>query len=56
MRASYPEQTYARLAAVKTSYDQATDLIGGFQAWQAAGLPVTRPVQPTTPWLPRHDI
>ena len=34
---------------------EATDLIGGFRAWQAAGLPVTRPAQPTTPWLPRHD-
>jgi rhodanese-related sulfurtransferase len=22
--------------------EQATDLIGGFQAWRAAGLPVTR--------------
>ena len=34
---------------------QATDLTGGFQAWRAAGLPVTRPAQPATPWLPRHD-
>ena len=31
----------------------ATDLIGGFQAWRAAGLPVTRPAQPARPWLPR---
>lgn len=31
----------------------ATDLVGGFQAWRAAGLPVTRPAQPTMPWLPQ---
>lgn len=34
---------------------KATDLIGGFRAWRAAGLPVSRPAQPVTPWLPRHD-
>jgi rhodanese-related sulfurtransferase len=36
---------------------QATDLIGGFQAWRAAGLPVTRPARPSRPRLPRpcHD-
>jgi len=28
---------------------RATDLIGGFQAWAAAGLPVTRPVSGRTP-------
>jgi rhodanese-related sulfurtransferase len=33
----------------------ATDLVGGFQAWRAAGLPVTKPPQPTRPWLPRDQ-
>lgn len=28
---------------------RATDLIGGFLAWRAAGLPVLRPARPTTP-------
>jgi rhodanese-related sulfurtransferase len=32
---------------------QATDLIGGFQAWRAAGLPVAAPRQPRRPRLPR---
>ena len=32
---------------------QATDLIGGFQAWRAAGLPVAPPGQATRPRLPR---
>ena len=32
---------------------KATDLIGGFQAWRAAGLPVTAPGQPSRPRLPR---
>jgi len=27
----------------------ATDVIGGFRAWRAAGLPVTRPAKPTRP-------
>ena len=27
----------------------ATDVIGGFQAWRAAGLPVTRPATPSRP-------
>jgi hypothetical protein len=31
----------------------ATDLMGGFQACRAAGLPVTRPARPTRPWLPQ---
>ncbi|WP_256105037.1 rhodanese-like domain-containing protein [Streptomyces sp. ODS05-4] len=30
---------------------RATDLIGGFQAWSAAGLPVTAPLTPAPP----HD-
>jgi rhodanese-related sulfurtransferase len=30
----------------------ATDVIGGFQAWRAAGLPVARPRQPNRPRLP----
>jgi rhodanese-related sulfurtransferase len=30
---------------------QATDVIDGFRAWRAAGLPVTRPAQPTPPRL-----
>jgi rhodanese-related sulfurtransferase len=35
--------------------DRATDVIGGFQAWREAGLPVTRPATPTSPRLyPRH--
>ena len=28
---------------------RATDVIGGFQAWRAAGLPVATPQQPTRP-------
>jgi rhodanese-related sulfurtransferase len=32
---------------------RATDLIGGFQAWRAAGLPVATPGQPSRPRLPR---
>jgi rhodanese-related sulfurtransferase len=28
---------------------KATDLAGGFQAWRAAGMPITQPAQPTTP-------
>lgn len=27
-------------------FDRATDMIGGFEAWQAAGLPVTREEEP----------
>jgi rhodanese-related sulfurtransferase len=30
---------------------RATDVIGGFQAWRAAGLPVARPASPTPPRL-----
>jgi rhodanese-related sulfurtransferase len=30
---------------------KATDLVGGFQAWRAAGLPITIPAQPTRPRL-----
>ncbi|MGE5828658.1 MAG: rhodanese-like domain-containing protein [Micromonosporaceae bacterium] len=30
---------------------QATDVIGGFRAWRAAGLPVERPATPTPPRL-----
>ena len=29
----------------------ATDVAGGFQAWRAAGLPISRPAQPTPPRL-----
>jgi len=29
----------------------ATDVIGGFRAWRAAGLPVIRPETPTSPRL-----
>jgi rhodanese-related sulfurtransferase len=33
---------------------RATDLIGGFQAWKAAGLPIVEPVpEPPEPRLPR---
>jgi len=32
---------------------KATDLIGGFQAWRAAGLPVAAPGQLSRPRLPR---
>ncbi len=32
---------------------RAADLIGGFQAWRAAGLPVTAPGRPSRPRLPR---
>jgi rhodanese-related sulfurtransferase len=32
---------------------KATDLIGGFQAWRAAGLPVAAPGQPSRPRLPQ---
>ena len=32
---------------------QATDLVGGFRAWRAAGLPVAIPGQPSRPRLPR---
>lgn len=31
---------------------RATDIVGGFQAWCAAGLPVARPRWPTAPRLP----
>src|SRR5438552_373547 len=35
---------------------RATDVIGGFQAWRAAGLPVAAPGRPCWPRLPRpHD-
>jgi rhodanese-related sulfurtransferase len=30
---------------------RATDVIGGFQAWRAAGLPVSRPARPVPPRL-----
>jgi rhodanese-related sulfurtransferase len=30
---------------------KATDLAGGFQAWRAAGLPVTHPAHPSRPQL-----
>jgi rhodanese-related sulfurtransferase len=33
---------------------EATDLVGGFQAWRAAGLPVTKPAHPSRPRLPRR--
>ena len=33
----------------------ATDVIGGFRAWRAAGLPVTRPAKPTRPRLVGPD-
>ena len=33
----------------------ATDVTGGFQAWRAAGLPVTRPAKPTRPRLVGPD-
>ena len=29
-----------------------TDVIGGFQAWRAAGLPIHRPALPTSPRMP----
>jgi rhodanese-related sulfurtransferase len=32
---------------------RATDLVGGFRAWRAAGLPVEHPVEPTSPRLYR---
>jgi rhodanese-related sulfurtransferase len=32
---------------------QATDVIDGFRAWRAAGLPVVRPPEPTPPRLHR---
>ena len=35
-----------------TGLQRATDVVGGFQAWCAAGLPVARPRWPTTPRLP----
>lgn len=30
----------------------ATDVIGGFRAWNAAGLPIVKPTTPSRPWLP----
>ena len=33
----------------------ATDVIGGFRAWRAAGLPVTRPAKPARPRLVGPD-
>jgi len=30
----------------------ATDVVGGFQAWRRAGLPVERPAEPRQPRLP----
>lgn len=35
---------------------RATDVAGGFQAWRAAGLPVTHPTSPTAPRLARPDF
>ena len=35
-----------------TGLPRATDVVGGFQAWRAAGLPVARPRWPTPPRLP----
>jgi rhodanese-related sulfurtransferase len=32
----------------------ATDVIGGFQAWKSAGLPITVPATPTRPRLYEH--
>ena len=34
---------------------KATDVMGGFQAWRAAGLPVTRPAKPGRPRLAGPD-
>lgn len=33
----------------------ATDLIGGFQAWKRAGLPVRTPTTPATPRMPVNE-
>jgi len=33
----------------------ATDVIGGFQAWRAAGLPVAKPAKPSRPRLASPD-
>jgi 3-mercaptopyruvate sulfurtransferase SseA len=39
---------------------RATDLVGGFQAWRAAGLPVTapdgRPTVPTAPTVAAPEV
>lgn len=35
---------------------RATDLIGGFQAWAEAGLPVTSPRSPGTPAPLEPDV
>jgi 3-mercaptopyruvate sulfurtransferase SseA len=38
-------------------FNRATDLDGGFQAWRAAGLPVTPPAAGATTrgWAPRRE-
>jgi rhodanese-related sulfurtransferase len=34
----------------------ATDVVGGFQEWRAAGLPVTFPASPVRPRLAPYDV
>src|SRR5262249_54020039 len=49
------DESYASSPAAATlqalGLCHATDLIGGFQAWRDAGLPVTRPATPSMPRL-----
>jgi rhodanese-related sulfurtransferase len=43
----------ASLQALGLRY--ATDVVGGFRAWRAAGLPVAPPGQPSRPRLPQRS-
>lgn len=49
------DEGYASSLAAASLHDiglrNATDVVGGFQAWRAAGLPVTQPGAPTPPRL-----
>lgn len=51
------DQGYSSCLAASALLDlglhRATDVIGGFQAWRAAGLPVLHPAEPTQPRLHR---
>jgi MFS family permease len=38
---------FAALSLRELGFGRATDMVGGFSAWKAAGLPVRRPVEPS---------
>ena len=43
---------FAAAALVDLGYARTADVVGGFEAWRAAGLPVTRPREPADGVLP----